>query len=332
MSIVLGSRSFLGVLFTAFAVLPLVANQYVLFIGNLAMLSIILSVGLNLLIGVAGQFAFASAAMYGIGAYTTGLLQVKLGTPYWLAAPAGAMLATGVGTLLAFPALRVSGIYLALATLAFAQVTQWVMVHWETMTFGAMGFRVPEPSFGMVPLEKDYGVYYLSWIVTLVMLGLAWRITRSRVGRAFVAMRDGEVAAEALGISLLRYKAIAFALSGFYAGTAGALYAAVLDFVSPDSFTLFEVIRQQAMVVVGGMGSILGSVLGAVLLVLVNESVRRFKEVQEMVFGAVLLAFVLFRPEGMIGLCRRWLPGWDEPLHDESRALDHRAAGAPRSD
>src|SRR6266542_2492206 len=125
-----------------------------------------------------------------------------------------------IGTLLAFPALRLSGIYLALATLAFAQATQWVMLHWQKVTFGAGGFAVPEPSFSALGLSADHGVYYVTWVVTVLLLGLA-----------FVAMRDREIAAQALGVDLLKYKAMAFALSAFYAGTAGALYCSVLDYV-----------------------------------------------------------------------------------------------------
>src|SRR5262249_18511033 len=158
-----------------------------------------------------------------IGAYGTALLQVHLGWSFWVAAPVGAVLAMIIGTLLAFPALRLSGIFLALATLAFAQATQWVLWHWEAVTFGAGGFRVPAPSFGWLPIKQEYGIYFVSWAVTVALLVFAWRIMRSRVGRAFVAMRDGEVAAQSLGIDLLIYKATAFALSSFYAGAAGAL-------------------------------------------------------------------------------------------------------------
>lgn len=315
MGLLLGNRSFLVVLFAGLAVLPAVANQYTLFVGNLMMLYVILALGLNLLVGFAGQLAFANAAMYGIGAYGAGLLQVKAGLPYWLAAPGGAVLAMGIGTLLAFPALRLHGIYLALATLAFAQATQWVLAHWQSVTFGAGGFPVPEPDFSALALSADHGIYYVTWLVTVGLLLFAWHAMRSRIGRAFVAMRDGEIAAQALGIDLLRYKAMAFALSGFYAGTAGALYCAVLDYVSPEGFDLFQMILQKAMVVVGGLGSVVGAVLGAAVLVYLLEALREFKATQEIVFGALLLGFVLFRPDGLVAFLRRWVPGWEEPLH-----------------
>jgi branched-chain amino acid transport system permease protein len=308
-------RSFLTLLFGALLVLPAFANQYTLFVGNLMLLYIILALGLNILVGFAGQLAFANAAIYGIGAYGTALLQVHLGWSFWAAAPVGAVLAMLIGTLLAFPALRLSGIFLALSTLSFAQATQWVLWHWESVTFGAGGFRTPAVDFAWLPIKPDYGVYFVSWAITLALLLFAWRIMRSRIGRAFVAMRDGEIAAQALGINLLTYKSMAFALSSFYAGTAGALYSALLGFISPEGFDLFQMIIQKGMIVVGGLGSVVGAVLGASLLVYVMELLREFKSTQEIVFGALLIGFMVFQPNGLVVLMKRWLPGWEEPLH-----------------
>ena len=309
------NRSFLSLLFGALLVLPAFANEYWLFVGNLMLVYIILALGLNILVGFAGQLAFANAAIYGIGAYGTALLQVRQGWSFWAAAPVGAVLAMVIGTLLAFPALRLSGIFLALATLSFAQATQWVLWHWESVTFGAGGFRTPPVQFGWLPIKPDYGVYFLSWAMTLALLLLTWRIMRSRIGRAFVAMRDGEIAAQALGINLLSYKSMAFALSSFYAGMAGALYSAVLGFISPEGFDLFQMIIQKAMIVVGGLGSVVGGVLGASLLVYVMEILREFKSTQEIVFGALLIGFMVFQPNGLVVFMKRWLPDWEEPLH-----------------
>ena len=156
--VLVGNRSFLALLFGVLLALPAFANQYTLFVGNLMLLYIILALGLNILVGFAGQLAFSNAAIYGIGAYGTALLQVHLGWSFWAAAPVGAVLAMLIGTLLAFPALRLSGIFLALATLAFAQATQWVLWHWQSVTFGAGGFRVPPPDFGWIPVKQDYGI------------------------------------------------------------------------------------------------------------------------------------------------------------------------------
>lgn len=315
----LGSRPFLILLFAAFAAVPWVANPYTLYIGNLALLYIILSIGLNILVGYAGQLALANAAMFGIGAYGASLLQVRLGVPYFAAAPGGAILAMLIGTVIALPALRLSGIYLALISLAFAMFTQWVLLHWNSVTYGAGGFPVPHIDLSPLPVGPDLGIYYVSWLVTIVMVALAWSLLRSRIGRAFIAIRDGEIAAQSLGIDLLRYKALAFALSGFYAGIAGALYAPLLGYVSPEGFDLFQMIIQKSMIVVGGMGSVMGSVIGAVVMVAVLEVLREFKSTQEIVFGAILIAFVLFRPRGIVALLQR-LPGWEEPASSFDRA------------
>lgn len=325
MRFVVGHRSCLVALFALLALLPAFANPYIMFVANMLMLYMLLALGLNLLLGYAGQFALANAAMFGIGAYGAALLQVKLGWPYWAAAPSGALLAMLIGTALAFPALRLSGIYLALATLAFALVTQWVLLHWESVTFGAGGFAAPALDLSPLPIGPDVAIYYLTWIVTIALIALAWSIVRSRIGRAFVAIRDGEVAAQALGINLLKYKAIAFALSGFYAGTAGALYPPLLGYVAPESFDLFQLVIQKSMVVVGGIGSIMGSIVGATLMVVVLEVLREFKAAQEIIFGAVLIAFVIFQPHGVVALFRK-LPGWEEPLNSAAsvgRGGDH---------
>jgi branched-chain amino acid transport system permease protein len=315
-----GNRSFLTLLFGVLLLLPVVANQYTLFVGNLMLLYIILALGLNILVGFAGQLAFANAAIYGIGAYGTALLQVHLGWSFWAAAPVGAVLAMVIGTLLAFPALRLSGIFLALATLAFAQATQWVLWHWQSVTFGAGGFRTPAPDFGWLPVKQDYGIYLVSWAVSVVLLLFTRRIMQSRIGRAFVAMRDGEIAAQSLGIDLLTYKAMAFALSSFYAGVAGALYSGLLGYMSPEGFDLFQMIIQKAMIVVGGLGSVVGSVLGAALLVYIMEFLREFKSTQEIVFGVLLVGFMVFQPNGLVVFMKRWLPDWEEPLHLAERA------------
>ena len=302
-------------MFAILAFLPGVTNPYILFVANLIFVYTILSLGLNILVGFAGQFALANAAMFGIGAYTTGLIQVHLGVSYWFALPCGAVLAALAGTVIALPALRISGLYLALATLAFAHFTQWVFLQWEGVTFGAGGFHVPPVDFSWLGLESEIGVYYLSWLVSLGLLIFSWLSLRSRIGRAFVAIRDSEVAAETLGVDLLKYKTLAFSLSGFFAGIAGGLYCAMLNFVAPEGYDLYQVVLQKAMVVLGGLGSVVGSVLGAVFLVIANEVLREFKSTQEIAFGAVLLVTVLFMPRGIASQIKRWLPGWEEPFH-----------------
>ena len=322
------SRRFLALIFLLFAVLPTFANPYLLYVANLALIYVILAIGLNILLGYSGQIAFANAAMFGIGAYTAGLLQVRLGVPYWAALPAAGVIAMLVGTIITWPALRMSGIYLALTTLAFAQFTLWVFNNLEWLTFGATGFTVPRLDFSPLPLGSAYGIYGLSLLIAVVLTVVAWSVVHSRVGRALVAMRDNEIAASALGVDLLRYKILAFAMSGFYAGIAGGLFCGLLNYVAPESFDLFQMVLQKAMVIVGGVGSIAGSVLGAVLLVALLEVLREFKSLQEIAFGSVLLVFVLFMPLGVASLARRHWPGWREDLHRRPREDEETAAPA----
>ena len=321
-----GRRNVLLALLAAAIVLPIFANVYQLFIANLILVYVLLAIGLNILVGYAGQLAFANAAMFGIGTYATGLLQVRLGWSFWLAFPSGALLATAVGLAISLPALRLSGLYLALSTLAFAQATQWVFLHWESVTFGAGGFKTPPLSFAPLPIDKPLGLYYLSLVLMVALFLFAQNLVASRVGRAFVAVRDGEVAAQSLGVDLLRYKALAFGISGFYAGIAGGLYSAMLNFVAPEGFDLFQMVLQKAMIVVGGLGSITGSLLGAGLIIVLLEALRAFKGLQEIVFGALLVGFVLFMRGGLVSVLKRHVRGWEEPLR-----LSRRPAPLPRS-
>ncbi len=310
-----GRRNVMLALLLFAAVAPSFLNAYYLFVANTILIYVLLSIGLNILVGYAGQLAFANAAMFGIGAYGTGLLQVHFGWPFWLAFPLGALIATSVGLAISLPALRLSGLYLALSTLAFAQFTQWVFLNWEPVTFGAGGFKTPNISFAPLPISKTLGLYYLSLILVLVLFALAQNLVRSRIGRAFVAVRDGEIAAESLGVDLLRYKALAFGISGFYAGIAGGLYSAMLNFVSPEGYDLFQMVIQKSMIIVGGLGSVVGSVLGAGTLVFILEALRKAKGMQEIAFGAILVGFILFMPGGIAGFLKEKVRGWGEPLH-----------------
>ncbi|HEY4446080.1 MAG TPA: branched-chain amino acid ABC transporter permease [Steroidobacteraceae bacterium] len=313
-------------LFAVLFAVPLVgANQYYVYTCNIVLIYIILTVGLNLVMGFAGQLVLANAAIFGIGAYGVGLLQKHFMMPFWLGLPAGALIASAIGLVLVLPALRLSGIYLALATLAFAQCALWLMGHWTAVTFGAGGFTIPPVSFAPLPIGSDTGMYYLSWASCVLLLWAARNIVRSRIGRSFVAIRDHEISAQALGIDLLRFKAIAFALSSFYAGMAGALFAGTLQFVGPESFDLRQMILQLVAVVLGGIASLPGSVIGGAMIVVILELTKALKVSVEMVFGALLLGFVLVSPGGIVDVLRKRLPSWGEKLHGES------ARSAPKS-
>ena len=307
---ILSPRSLGLVALALMALLPLGANPYVLFVGTQLAIFVILAVGLNLLVGYCGQLAFSQAALFGIGAYTAGLLKVHLGWSFLLTVPAGGLVALIVGLAMAWPALRLSGLYLALATLAFAQFTQWVLLNWEKVTFGAGGFRLSRPEFGLASAEV--GTFYLALLMAALLVVLASRIVRSRLGRAIIAIRDGEVAAESLGVDLLRYKALAFGLSALYAGLAGGLNAMALGYVAPETYDLFLAVLLKAMIVLGGLGSIAGSVAGAGIVLVILEGLRAFKSAQEIVFGAVLLSCVLFAPSGLAGYLASHFSSWRE--------------------
>jgi branched-chain amino acid transport system permease protein len=295
--------------------LPFLLNPYLVFVITSIFIYCILALGLNLLLGYAGQFAFANAAFFGIGAYATSLLKIHAGVDFWIGLPLGGLITAAIGILVGLPALRLSGLYLAMATLAFAQLVQWVLIHWQSVTFGAGGMKVPQPGFGPSPFSYETNVYFLSLLLASVAVVATWNIVRSRVGRAFVAIRDGEVAAQSLAIDPAWYKATAFGLSAFYAGIAGGLHSALLRFVAPEGYDLFQMVTHFAMVVIGGLGSVTGSVLGAALLTVLPEVLRTVKSVQEIVFGAILMLCIVFFPDGLFGLVRAHLPGWREALH-----------------
>jgi len=308
------SARLIAVCFVLAALLPLVANRYTMFVGNAMLVQIILAVGLNLLVGHAGLLAFVNGALFGVGAYAAALLRDSLHWPYWLALPAAGLVAMVIGVAVALPALRLYGLYLALATVAFAQFALWAFMHWDAVTGGPSGLKVPPIDFSPLPVSPGLGQYYLSLLVALAICWLTHNMLRSRIGRAFVAIRESETAAEAMAIDVTRTKTLAYALAALYAGIAGGLFAPLLGLVVPESYDLFQVVFQFAMVVVGGLGSLLGSVLGAALMVWLQEGLRAFKDLQEIAFGGLILLTVLFLPGGVAGLLRTRL-GWREALH-----------------
>ncbi len=308
-------RVVLALVLAILMVCPFILNPYLVFVISVVFIYTILALGLNLLLGFAGQFAFANAAFFGIGAYATGLLKIHLGVSFWLGMPLGGLITAAIGVVVGLPALRLSGLYLAMATLAFAQLFQWLLIHWPSFTFGAGGIKVPHPGFGPSPFGYETNVYFLCLAVAVLAVVATWNIVRSRVGRAFVAIRDSEVAAQALGIDPARYKTVAFALSAFYAGTAGGLHSVLLSYVAPEGYSLFQMVIHFAMVVAGGLGSVTGSVLGAALMTALPEVLRTFKSTQEIAFGAILMLCIIFLPDGLYGVIGRHVAGWRETLH-----------------
>jgi len=295
----------------AVAALPLfVRSEYVLNTAVMAGIYVILASSLNITNGYAGLFSFGHAAFFGIGAYTAAILATRLGWPFVLTLPAAAVVAATVGAALAVPTLRLSGIFLALVTIGFQEIAYLVTLNWMSLTRGPMGIPgVPPPALLGWEFGSNRAELYLILGFDLVTLFVLARIVTSRLGRRFVAIREDELAAEASGVATFRAKVMAFVIATFFAGLAGALYAHHARFVSADSFRLDETFVILTMLIVGGMGSLLGPVLGAVLLVILPEASRFLAEYRGVVYGVILIAVILLRPEGIAGV-----PGIIQPL------------------
>ena len=279
------------------------AGDFAVYLLTTVALFAMAAIGLNLLVGYTGQISLGHAAFLALGAYGHVILYT-MGAPLPVTIFCGAAIAGVFGLLLGIPALRLEGPYLAIATLGFQVTVDQVLGRWEGLTGGRMGLGVPSPElFGLsLAAPRTYFLWCLAFTV-VVVVGVA-NLARSRVGRAFVAIRDNDLAAEAMGVAVVRYKVMAFALSAFITGLAGALYAHLVDRINPSTFNLLMIIELLVMVVVGGLGSVLGSILGATLLVLLPHAVASFRDVQTMLVGAILIAVLLFEPMGMRG---RWL-------------------------
>ena len=270
--------------------------------------------GLMLLSGFTGQFSIGHAAFLGVGAYTQAVM-TNMGLPFPLALALAGLLSAAVGVVVGLPALRVKGIYLGIATLAFGFIVEEVFARWESVTGGNAGLRVKAPELLGWQLGSGEEFYLLCLVVTIAATLGVLNLLRSSTGRAFVAIRDSEISAQSMGINLARYKTLSFAISAALAGVAGALYAHKLHFIAPDQFNILQSIDLLLMVVIGGLGSVHGAFLGAIFLIAMPQLISQTKDylpdaiaqapgLQGVVYGTVLIAFVLFEPMGLYG---RWL-------------------------
>ncbi|MCS7234664.1 MAG: branched-chain amino acid ABC transporter permease [Armatimonadota bacterium] len=288
----------------ALVLLPVAAPRYVLYVATLAAVHAVVAVGLNLLVGYTGQISLGHAGFFAVGAYTHGLVLTRLGFGFLpglvCAAAASALFGYAVG----LPALRLSGPYLAVATLAFGLAVHQVLVNWEALSGGRSGLFLPDVHLAGFSLKDERALYVTVLAVACLLVWVAVRLTRSYVGRAFVAIRDSDVAAELSGVNLTRYKTLAFALSALYAGVAGALMGHVLGFLEPQLFTLFESVYFFSMVVVGGLASVSGSILGAVLLTLLPQALSGLGQAVNLLYGAAVILILRFEPGG---LAARWM-------------------------
>lgn len=326
-------------LVAALLVIPLFASNYHLYLLNLIMVHVIVAVGLNILVGSTGQISLGHAGFFAIGAYATVLIMTKLQLPFFLAIIMAAFIAAFFGFILGLPALRLEGPYLTIATLAFGLAIMHIIGHTELFG-GRTGLNAPSldvglPKLGLsIVLKSDMSKYYLVLFFTIVMVLGAINILKTRVGRAFVAIRDSDIAAEVIGINLTLYKTMSFAVSAFYAGIAGGLFAFVLGFFDPVTFHMFLSIYFLVMIVVGGLGSVMGSITGAAFITYLMYAL--FKNVREVPYlgdflvaisqrwlsitgmdnmsaialGLVMIGIMIFEPLGIFGVWIRIKKYW----------------------
>jgi branched-chain amino acid transport system permease protein len=281
--------------------LPLFVNSYIVYIAAMVCINALMALGFNFVIGFLGQLVFANTAFFGIGAYTYSILLMHGGMPFPVAL-LGACFAGGlVGLIVGLPALRLRGFELAIVTLAFNELMRWVYLHSGTIGGGASGMGLRPASLFGIELITDTQKYLMILFVTLVGIWMVRNIARSTAGRAIVAVGANEFAAGALAIPPARYNILAFALSGFFSAIAGALFAILLGRVAPESFGLNQLLLGFAMVMVGGLGTVAGPVLGAVLLTAAPEFLRSIPGAEEILFSVLLIGLLLFMPSGLFG-------------------------------
>jgi branched-chain amino acid transport system permease protein len=285
-----------------------VANDYYFTLLNIIGIHALLVVGLNLLLGYAGQISLGHAAFFGLGAYTSGILTATYGLDPWLALPVGLLVAGAAAFLVGVPALKLRGYYLAMATLGFGIIVYIIFNQTQELTGGPSGLSgIPSLSLAGFPLDSPDRLFLLIWLVLGVILLLSSNLVDSRLGRALRALHDSEAAAQSLGVDTARAKLLIFVWSALYAALAGSLYAHTLNFIAPSSFTFMFSIKLVTMVVVGGMASIWGSLLGAVVLTILPELLVVFHDYEIIIFGGILMVVMIFLPRGLVrGILDLW--------------------------
>ncbi len=302
----------------ALAAVPTFASAYWLDVLNRIAIASVAAVGLNILTGFTGQISLGNAAFLAVGAYATAALATRLGLPFVVTIPAAGALAALAGMIFGVPSLRLKGLYLAMATLAAHFIVEFVANHWDSVTGGVNGTSVPPASLGPIALDSDARLFYLTVPLAAALTLFARNLFRTRVGKAFVAIRDQDISAEVVGVRVFRYKLLSFGVSSFYVGVAGALLAYQARIISPENFPITLAIDQLGMIIIGGLGSVQGSIFGAVFITLLPELLRlatgelsaqfpaltaMFAPLRMGLFGLVIVLFLVFEPDG---LAARW--------------------------
>jgi branched-chain amino acid transport system permease protein len=297
-------------------VFPFVFSIYQTNIMITALIYVMLGLGLNIVVGLAGLLDLGYVAFYAVGAYSYALLNFHYGIGFWTALPLGGALAACFGIILGFPVLRLRGDYLAIVTLGFGEIIRIILENWNEFSFGPSGIaNIPRPGFFGIQLSLENSITYMYFLMiglTLFTIFVVERLQDSRIGRAWIALREDEIACQAMGIDKTKTKLTAFALGATWAGMAGVIFAAKTTFINPASFTVWESIIILCIVVLGGMGSVVGVIVGAFILMLLPEYLRAFSEYRMLIFGAILVTMMVFRPGGMISTVRRTYQFKDE--------------------
>jgi branched-chain amino acid transport system permease protein len=301
------------------ACLPLSGSSYILDVANRCGIAIIAAIGLNILTGYTGLISLGNAAFMAIGGFSAGFLATKGGLNTLYCIPLAGGITALLGMVIGIPSLRLKGLYLAMATLAAHFIVEFVIVKWESVTGGVAGLSIPAPSIAGLQLDSDRGLFYLIYGVVLTAIIFAINLFRTRTGRAFIAIRDHETAAGVMGIDVFRYKLTAFGLSSFYVGVAGALTACQTKIISPETFPFSLAIDSLAMIIIGGMGSVAGSILGALFLTVLPEILRlattalsgsypdlvgKLAPLKEMTFSILIIVFLVYSPHGIVSWWR----------------------------
>ena len=312
--------SFVALLFALALAAPFLLGNYQVTLLVSTLIAIVGAVGLNMLTGTTGLISLGQAGFLAVGAYTNAILMMDFGWPVWLSLPAAGVAAAPISILVGVPSLRLKGLYLAITTLAFAFIINHVILYAEWLTHGPNGIFVSGAKLFGFDIQKGKPLYYTTLAVAAIVVFAALNIQRSRIGRAWMAIRDHDIAARVMGVDLVRYKLYAFMVSSFIVGIAGALISLQIRFVNIDVFALILSIEALAIVILGGLGSIAGAILGAIFLSLLPEAIRLFfdtfsdtnssfyttyvYEIRGITYGVVIIAFLRLKPEGLIGLWR----------------------------
>jgi branched-chain amino acid transport system permease protein len=314
-------RLWAGIGLVLLLAVPLLASPYMMYVFNMIGIAAIAAIGLNILIGFTGQISLGHGAFFGVGAYAGAIFATTLQLPMFLSIPAAGLVTAGIGMIFGIPSGRLKGLYLTIATLAGQFIIEYLLIHWEFLTKGTMGITLPPVRIPGFAVMGDIGFYYIIFIALAGMVWVAINLMRTRYGRAFIAIRDNDRAAEGMGIPIFPYKLLSFGISSFYAGFAGALWAFYMGSITAEPFNLGLSVEYIAMVIIGGLGSISGSIFGAVFITLLNESLRFGTEMlmntgmvsqsglnvaplREFIFGLAIVLFILLEPRGLAEVWR----------------------------